>query len=154
MRSKRRLYGFLREETSAVYGDLGSQLLIVHTGPHLDLCDRRDRRQGFAPETERSEVIDVVQRADFRRSMTFERQAGIRFAHATTVIRYLNQGFTPVSIVHRNRMASRIDRIFHQLLDNRCRPFNDLTGGNLVGNSVGQYADTIQFHLLSPLSID
>ena len=73
--------------------------------------------------------------------MPFERQQRIVAHHAAAVIGNANE--LAAAALDRDHDPGRagIERILQQLLDHRCRPVDDLAGGDLIGHLVGENAD-------------
>src|SRR5207302_10394022 len=86
----------------------------------------------FAAEAERANATEIVELADLRRGMPLEREHGVFAGHAATVVAYLDAFSSTVLEQHVDRMRAGVDRVLHQLLDDRCGTLDHLTGGDLV----------------------
>jgi hypothetical protein len=70
--------------------------------------------------------------------MTFESQTGIGLAHSLAIVDNLNTGAAGILDIDIYVAGSGIHGILHQLLDDRSRTLDNLSGSNLVGYRVGQ----------------
>ena len=75
--------------------------------------------------------------------MAFKGQTGIRFGHSLSVVDNLNAGFSGIRYQNMYFSGFRINRIFYQFFDDRCRTLNHLSGSNLVRNRIGQQMNDI-----------
>lgn len=124
-----------------VAGDQGE---IAHTG---------DAGQSFATETKRADADDVAHSLDLAGGVAFKRQQGVVGTHTYAVVAHLDHVFAAIIHRHRDLRGAGVDSIFHQFLDHRGRPFDDLAGGNLVAHIVGQNVDYVhvQYLKMEPL---
>ncbi len=73
--------------------------------------------------------------------MALKCQTRIHFIHAHPIIRDHNLFGPALHNFNRNMSRHSIDGVFQKLLYHGRGPFNDLAGGNLVDNGIGQDAD-------------
>jgi hypothetical protein len=73
--------------------------------------------------------------------MPRERQRQLACGDAATVIAHPHQSDSAALDVDFDARGTRIQAVLDELLDDRCRPFDHLTGGNLVDELAGQYSD-------------
>ena len=94
--------------------------------------DRRDARQRLAAEPERADRTQVVRARNLARGMTLEREPRVLRLHPLAVVVDANQLLAAEFDGHRDASRARVERVLDQLLDDRCRPFDDLAGRNLI----------------------
>ena len=128
----------LRNELTAIDRRERTHFILRLARTQLHLRHGGDRRERLAPEAERLERINILQRRDLAGSMPVESHAGVDGRHAATVVHDLNQLLAAVPEIDLHAAGSGIDRILHHLLHHRRRTVHHLTGGNLVRNDLGQ----------------
>lgn len=128
----------LRNELAAIDRRERTHFVLRLARTQLHLRHGGDRRERFAPEAERLERINIVQRRNLAGSMPVESHTGVDGRHAATVVHDLNQLLAAVPEIDLHAAGSGIDRILHHLLHHRRRTVHHLTGGNLVRNDLGQ----------------
>ena len=72
--------------------------------------------------------------------MTFDRQGQLFGCHALAVIGDRQQCPPTIAQIDVHPRSASIQRIFHQFLERGRRPFDHLTGGNLIDQVLGQDA--------------
>ncbi len=70
--------------------------------------------------------------------MAFQAEQAVIAAHARSIVDHSNQAASASLDFHRDARGSGIERVLDQLLHHACRPFDDLTGGDLIGHLLGQ----------------
>jgi hypothetical protein len=68
-------------------------------------------------------------------------QLGVFRVHACPVVRDAHQERAALRDVHGDRLRSRVDGVFDQLLDYAGRALDHLTSGDLVGQGVVEHVD-------------
>ena len=68
--------------------------------------------------------------------MPFDGHRKFVFVYTPAIVGNHNQAFAAVNQRYLNRRCSRVNRVFHQFLYHRRRPFNDLAGGNLINQII------------------
>ena len=77
--------------------------------------------------------------------MALKGQQGIVAHHAAAVVGDANELAPPALDRDHDAARAGVERILQQLLHHRCRPIDDLAGGDLVGHLVGEYVDAAHF---------
>ena len=99
-------------------------------GQHLHPRHAGNGSQCLAAEAEGMDMVQVVLRLNFTGGVADERRGDVLRLDAGAVVADLDQLDTAGFDGHRNLRCTGIDGIFQQLLDHRCGPLNDLTGGD------------------------
>ena len=73
--------------------------------------------------------------------MAFDGQPQLGRRHPAAVVGDRHEVDTAILELDRDPRRSRIDRVLDQLLQRRRGPFDDLAGGDLIDQLVGQAAD-------------
>ncbi len=141
--------GFLDlTDRTTLYGQLRAFHVTLQYGLHFHPCDRGDAGQRFAAKAQGGNTFHILVRMDFRSRMPLQREYGILFAHAATVVHHLDQ-LTAAALDDNGHMApAGVDGVFHQLFDHRRRPVDHLAGGDLVNQVFRQNMNftIVQFH--------
>ena len=119
---------------------LCSRAIIRRRFDH-ELRDGGDGGKRFAAKPEAAHTDQLFSGRDFRGGVSGEREHGVVAVHTTSIVGDADEGAPTVFDGHIHRGRARIKRIFDQLLDHRCRTFNDFAGRNLIGDSTGQDGD-------------
>ena len=107
-------------------------------GHHLDMGDRRDRRQRFPPEAEGADRVQIGGIPHLAGRVAEERLRGVRPADAAAVVGHPEVFDAAVLDLDGDGGRARVDRIFDQLFDDRGRALNDLPGGDQFGYLPGK----------------
>ena len=75
--------------------------------------------------------------------MAFEAHAGVGFGHARPIVHDLNEVTPGLAHDDLHGFGVGIDRVFEQFFHHGSGPLHHLTGGNLVGNGIGQKLDDV-----------
>ena len=94
--------------------------------------DRRDRREGFAPESERRDGRQIVGAADLARRVPLDGQTRILRIHPLAIVIDPDQLLATQFDDDRQPPRTRVDGVLDQLLDDGGRPLDDFAGGNLI----------------------
>ena len=94
--------------------------------------DRRDRREGFAPESERRDGRQIVSAADLARRVPLDGQSRILRLHPFAIVVNSDQFLAAELNDDRQPPRTGIDGVLDQLLDDGGRPLDDFAGGNLI----------------------
>ena len=105
------------------------------TGADGERGDRADARQRFAAEPEGGQAVEVLERGKLRRRVPADRQGQIRGGDAAAVVDDLDQLDSATLNRDPDPGGTGIDGVFDQLLDDRNRAFDDLSGGDLADRS-------------------
>src|SRR5919108_749881 len=130
----------LRDDT-ALAGEPESLGGAARAAADGEARDRTDGRQRFAAETQRRDGVEILVARQLGRGVTLERQRKLLRRHAVTVVGHANERRTAVAQVDRDAPRARVERVLHQLLDDRRRPLHHLAGRDLVDERVGQPTD-------------
>ena len=103
--------------------------------------DRSHRSQRLTAKTERCHPFKIVQRGQFRRGVTRQRQCQLLPGDAATVVGHPDQLDPALFQLNLQGVATRIKRVFQQFLEHRSRTFHHLARRNLADQQVGQQAD-------------
>ncbi len=121
-----------RRDGSAVDPDLGARIHLPGPRAHHEVRDRRDRREGFAPESERRDGRQIVSAADLARRVPLDGQACILRIHSLAIVVYPDQLLAAQLHDDRQPPRTRVNGVLDQLLDDGGRPLDDFAGGDLV----------------------
>ena len=111
---------------------LGTGRRLVGAAAQDQPADFGDRRQGFAPKSERRHAKQIVAVAQFARGMAGHGQRQFVGGNSAAVVGHAHQ-FQPTLLDrHVDPPGAGIDRVFHQLFDDARRPLDHLAGGDLV----------------------
>ena len=69
--------------------------------------------------------------------MALKARQGVFRLHALSVVGHAEQPAPAFFHIDRDPVGSRVERILHQLLDDRCRTLDNLTRRDAVGDIVG-----------------
>ena len=103
--------------------------------------------EGFSAETVAEYALEVFRRGDLGCGVPFEAQHGVGRTHSAAVVYDLYQRAPRVGDVDRDMGCPCIDGILQQLLYDRRRSLNDLSGRNHVGNLRRKYLEPAHFPL-------
>ena len=128
-------------QDAAVDADLGAGVVCGAARPQREAGDRRDGREGFAAESERGDVLDVLDGPDLARGLALGREERVVAPHAAAVVRDGDE-LAPAG-GHRDVDAARpgVERVLEQLLLDGRGPLHDLARGDLVRHVLGEDAD-------------
>ena len=73
--------------------------------------------------------------------MPLERELRVVAIHPRTIVAHANQRLPAVLQLDADRAGAGVEGVLDQLLDDRRRPFDDLTGRDLIGDIGGQDLD-------------
>ena len=104
---------------------------------HAHIRYRGDRGQRLTAKPHGFDVLQLVQRADFARRVARHGQGQLLGRYAATIVRNFDQRFAAIDQAQSDVGRARIQRVFQQLLDHRCRPLDHFAGGNLADELVG-----------------
>ena len=103
--------------------------------------DGGDGRQRLAAEAERGDGEQVLDVAQLAGGVALEGQQGVVAQHAAAVVGDADQAAAAGFDLDAQLGGAGVERIFEQLLDHRSGALHHFTGGDLVGDLVGQDAD-------------
>ena len=105
-------------------------------------ADGGDRGQGFAAEAQGGDGEQVFGVLQLAGGVALEGQQGIVAHHAAAVVDDLDELLAAGLDVDPDARGAGIQRVLQQLLDHRGGTLDDLTGGDLVGNVLGEYVNS------------
>ena len=120
---------------------LAAMLGIGATRGQPETADRGDRGQGLATESQRGHRLQVVERGDLAGGMAADRQRQFGRIDATAVVADPDQAHPALLQFDVDPACTGIKRVLDQLLDHRCRAFDDFAGGDLVDQGVRKRSD-------------
>ena len=126
--------------------DLGARGGRPGPGPQREARHRGDARQRFAPETQRADRRQIGGRGDLAGRVSLETQSRVVGGHADAVVVDADQPLAAVFDGDHDPSGRGVDGVLDQLLDDRRRALDDLSGGDLVGQVVGQLVDARHLH--------
>lgn len=86
-------------------------------------------------------MIEVCSFADLGRRMALEGKQRVIRVHPAAIVGHTDQAPPTGGELDLDAPGARIETVFDQLLDDRSGPFNDLTRGDAVDESIGQNSD-------------
>ena len=98
---------------------------------------RRHRRQRLTAEAHAGHVFQIVEAADLAGGVRCHRQRQFIHGDAATIVAYANQSRTAGFDIHLDAASAGIKAVFHQFLDHRRRPLDDLASGDLIDECGG-----------------
>ncbi len=104
------------------------------------LADRRDAREGLAPEPQRHYGVQVLFGGNFTRGVTLEGQQGVIAAHPFPIVAHPDSSGAARLQVHENGAGPRIQAVLDQFLQGGRRPLDHLARGYLVRQILRQSA--------------
>ncbi len=102
---------------------------------------RGDRRQRLAAKAERGDRFEIVDGRELRRRVTRDRERELLALDAAAVVGDADALDAAAGEIDVDLRRARIERVLEQLLQRRGRPLDDLAGGDLVDEVIGQRAD-------------
>ena len=103
--------------------------------------DGADRRQRLTAEPECRDRVEILVARQLGRRVALEGQRQLVGRHPDAVVGDADERGPAVAQIDRDRQGSGVQRVLHQLLDGRGGALDDLSGGDLVDEVVGQPAD-------------
>jgi hypothetical protein len=110
-----------------------------------ELGHRGDRRQRFAAETHRGDLLQVVQRGDLARRVAAQRERQLGGGNAHTVVLDLDGADAAARQAYDDLGGAGVQRVVDQFPHHRGRPLDHLAGGDLADEFIGQFADRPAF---------
>lgn len=104
----------------------------------LDPGDRGDRSQGFTSKPEGADPLQLFEAVDLAGRVAIECQQDVVTSHAPAVVDHPHKPLATGFEHDAHFVGTCIERVLDQLLDHRRRPLDDLTGGDLTDQMVGQ----------------
>ena len=103
--------------------------------------NRCDGRQRFAAEPQRGDGKQVLDVGEFAGGVALEGQQRVVAHHAHAVVGQANQAAAAGLDIQAKFGGSGVERVFEQLLDDAGGALDHFSGGDLVGDVVGENAD-------------
>ena len=114
-----------------------SVLRVRGLGNDTHVRNRCDRRQRLTPEAERENAIQICRFPNFAGRVPTNGNGKVVRNHAAAIVGHAHKGHATVLNFYRDTVGTRIDRIFHQLLDHRRRSVYDLARRDQIGYRKG-----------------
>ncbi len=129
---------FSLAQLAAVAAEFGGDVVLNRSA--LDGCvgNGRNGGQSLAPKAHRLQRKEVVGGLKFGRGVPRKGRSEVLGVHAASVVDDLDGRSARVLNEHRHLRSPRIQGVLHQFLHNRCRALDDLAGGNLIGDLLGE----------------
>src|SRR2546422_7362365 len=105
---------------------------------HREPRDGRDRRQRLAAKAERRDGVEVRVARQLRRRLALDGPRQLLGRHAHAVVGHTHERRAAVAQVHRDGGGAGVKRVLDQLLGGRRRALDDLAGGDLVDQVIGE----------------
>jgi hypothetical protein len=129
---------FLSDHPAIFDLDTGTGLVFGPACPQLDLCNGGDGGQCFTTEAHGADMEEVVDVSDLGSRMPFKCHSRICLAHPFSVVYHLYQRLAGILDKKADISSSGVNRVLEQLLHCAGWSLDDLSGGYLIGNVVGQ----------------
>lgn len=129
------------DEFAAVDFDLGAGEGVGLFGGEAETRDAGDAGEGFAAEAEGVDGGEVFFGADFAGGVAFEAEHSVFAIHAGAIVDDFDEGGAAALDVDFDVEGTSIEAVFDQFANDGSGAFNDLTGGHLAGEGVGEDAD-------------
>jgi hypothetical protein len=110
-------------------------------GYELEARDGGDGGKRFAAEAEGSDSEEVVGGMNFGGGVTFEGEEGVVAGHAAAVVGNTDEAAAAGFDFDADAGGASVERILQQFLDDGGGAVDDLAGGDLVGDLVGENMD-------------
>ena len=130
-------YGLLTFHFGAGNFQQCSHFVFGAAGFKFHVGDGRHGSQRFAAKTAGVQCEKIIGCFNLGCGVALKCHSGIGGAHSLAVVDYLNECSSRIFYNDADMFGSGVERILHQLFHYRCRPLNDLAGGNLIGNGIG-----------------
>src|SRR5690606_14558356 len=130
-----------RAQLTVVGADRVSDLRVGSSRDEPHARDRCDARQRFAAETERRDLLEIVDRRDLARRMARQRERELLPFDPRPVIANAAQTHAAIFDLHLDALRTGIDAVLHELLDYGCRSFDDLARRDLMNELLGKNSD-------------
>ena len=103
--------------------------------------DGGNRRQRLAPEAERDDTLEIIERADLARGVTLERDCQLLTRNPAAIIAHANEAGAAALHLDLDARRASVEAVLDQLLHDRGRTLDDLARGDLVDQVVRQDAN-------------
>ncbi len=116
-------------------------IAVRHATGQADPRHRGDRGQRFAAKAVTGDTFQIIQRADFARSVARQSQSQVIMNDAFAIIGNPNQTHAAFFQLHVDLPGARIEAVFHHLLEDRGGPLYHFASGDLADQEVWQGMD-------------
>ncbi len=103
-----------------------------------DLAYRGHAGQRLTAESHAGDALQIVERGDLAGGMAHQCQRQLLRRDAAAVVAHAQQFHTAAFQLHGDLCRTRIQAVFQQFLQGGSGPFDDLAGGDLVDEQVGE----------------
>src|SRR5205085_2137786 len=117
-----------------------STLALYGAAHQRDLRDGSNTGQRLAAKAQRLKGVQVFHALYLIRRMAREGLRQLLFRYADAVVGHANEPQAATAYLHANIARARVQRVLNQLFDDRDRPLDHLTGGDTLGDILGQWA--------------
>ena len=121
--------------------DAGSRFRTRRSGRAHDPGNGRNAGQRFAAEPQGGNRVQILNRGKLARGVVAEGQVQFIGRNAAAVVGNADLGNSAFADGDDDTGRAGVQRVFHQLLDHRCRAFDDLAGRDLGGDVRGKLLD-------------
>ena len=130
-----------RFDLPARHDDFRSRNRLRFASAQPETRNARDTWQRFAAKPESGNRRQIGRRPDFTRGVSFQGKESVVAVHPATVVHYPHQRDPPAPDADLDLARSRVDAVFHELLDDRRRALDHLAGGHLAREDFRQQTD-------------
>jgi hypothetical protein len=106
-------------------------------------ADAGDGGERFTAKTHGRDGGEILGLPDLRGRMALQAEQGVIAAHAVAIVRHPDERAPAGTDLDRDAMGVGIEGILDEFLHDRGRALDDLAGGDLVGDVVGEESDTV-----------
>ena len=129
-------------EHPALAADLGRALRRLGARGDAQARHGADRGQCLAAKAERRHRLEILERVDLAGRVARERERQFRAGDATAVVAHPHQGDAAALDVDLDAARTRIEAVFHELLDHGGGPLDYLARGDLIDEFAGENTDS------------
>ncbi len=129
-------------EFPPVHQNLRPVLRLRRPRLHRKTRNARDRRQRLPPKPESPDPHQILRLRDLARRVPFQRKQRVALRHPRPVVLHPDIRPPPLPKLHLHPSRPGVQTILQQLLHHRCRPLDHLARGDLIGKTIGQYANS------------
>lgn len=135
--------GLVFQNGSVLHDDARALHVVAPPGGHLHAGDRRDARQRLAPEPEGPNAVEIGNGEDLARGVPFEGDGNLLRRDAGAVVGDPDRLLAAAPQIDGDVRGARVDGVLQQLLHDGRGPLDDLAGGDLRGNLMGENGNSL-----------
>ncbi len=106
----------------------------MRAGEDLDIGYRADRGERFSAKTQSDDALEVIERGELARRVTFDADGEIACGDAMAVVRDLDQGFSAVFQLNEDLGGPGVERVLDELFHDARRALDDLSRSDAFGD--------------------